>query len=62
MDTTENTKTIEEQLKEVYSLYSQGDYVRANELNEAILIKEPGNMYAAKYKSILQKKVSIEGG
>lgn len=62
MDSIENSKTTEEQLKEVYSLYTIGDYIRANELNEAILTKEPGNMYAAKYKSILLKKVSPETG
>jgi hypothetical protein len=58
MDSGENTITIEEQLKEVYALYTRGDYIRSNDLNEAILAKEPGNMYAAKYKSILLKKIS----
>ncbi len=47
-------------INQVFVLYSKGDFLWAKKINDEILVWDPNNIYAKKYKEILAEKIIIK--
>jgi len=49
-----------QKLNEIYKLYSDNKYSEAKSLNDTVLLGDPSNIYANRYKNLLEQKIKSE--